>query len=184
MCMPMHAQTSASEQLGRAIDYFQSGKYHEALLIFEHLKKKHKLNNRFVAYMGVCAYYEWDYAKACEYLDPTLASLEIFAPHERSIYYFVNGESHFQLQQYEAAIMPYCKALEVCFDEEKGEIYYRLGFCHLFGNDAEQAYVNFSNALEYYSKLGNTPQNQARIEQISQMVMGLYDKLHNQYESK
>ena len=177
-CVPLKAQNTDSEQLAHAIDYFQSGKYHEALLLFERLSEKHRLNNRFIAYMGVCAYYEMEYEKACQYLDPTLESLEIFAPHERSVYYFTSGESHFQLYQWAEALEPYEKALEVCHDNEKGEISFRLGCCYLFLGNMPLAYEHLGNALEYYSRFANTQQNQARIEQISQMVMGLYDYLH------
>ena len=52
-----HADT---EKLGMALEYFTYGKYHEALLLFEKLEKQHKLNPRFMAYMGLCHYYEWN----------------------------------------------------------------------------------------------------------------------------
>ncbi|MBQ2523387.1 MAG: hypothetical protein II541_04205, partial [Prevotella sp.] len=81
--------TSAdTEMLGKALDYFQGGKFHESLLLFEKLDKKYKLNPRFRAYMGVCYYYDWDYEKACEYLDSMIPQMAPFAPHERSVYYY------------------------------------------------------------------------------------------------
>ena len=99
--MPTLAQeVSDNDRLDMAIAYFQSGKYHEALLLFEKLDKEYALNPRFHAYMGVCYYSEWLYEEACRYLDEAIPQLEAFAPHERSVYYYTNGESHFQLQQY------------------------------------------------------------------------------------
>ena len=93
-----------SELLGKAIDYFQSGKFHEALLIFDKLDRRYKLNPRLRAFIAVCHYYDWNDEQTCEYLDSLIPLLEPFAPHERSIYYYINAESHFNLKQYEKAI--------------------------------------------------------------------------------
>ena len=45
-----------SRDLGVAIDYFQSGKYHEALLYFARLDSLYRLNPRFRAYTALCYY--------------------------------------------------------------------------------------------------------------------------------
>ena len=82
-----NAQITARERLGMAIEYFQSGKYHESLLIFERLDKEYELDIRYKAYIGVCQYYEYDYKKACFYLDPLIDTLSVFAPHEQAVYY-------------------------------------------------------------------------------------------------
>jgi tetratricopeptide (TPR) repeat protein len=76
------AQNNASgkEQLTHAMEYFSSGKYHEALLLFQKLDKKYDLNPRFHAYMGVCYYYDWEYKKACEYLDEAIPKLDAMRP--------------------------------------------------------------------------------------------------------
>ena len=74
------------EQLEIALDYFSSSKYREALTLLTKLDKKYKLNPRFKAYIGVCHYYEWNYKEACKYLDATIKDIEVYAPHERSIY--------------------------------------------------------------------------------------------------
>ena len=50
-----------AEELGKALEYFTSAKYHEALLIFQRLDKEYKLNERFKAYIGLCYYHDWDY---------------------------------------------------------------------------------------------------------------------------
>lgn len=161
-----------TERLGMAIDYFQSGKYHEALLIFAELDEQYDLNPRYHAYMGICYFHEWAYPEACKYLDEAIPQLEGFAPHERSVYYFTDGESHFQLQQYHEAIPYYEKALGVCFENEKGEINYRLGLCYMFEEQWEKARDNYQKALDNYLAYQNTDENRSRILQTAHMLKG------------
>ena len=168
---------SDNERLGMALEYFQSGKYHEAIMLFEQLDKEYTLNERYHAFMGVCYYYEWQYADACKYLDAAMPHLEVFAPHERSIYYFTDGESHFQLQQYSEAIPHYEKALTVCFENEKGDIHYRLGLCYMFAEQWEAARNHYEQALNNYLALRDTPDMKARIYQTASMMKGCEDKL-------
>ena len=170
-----------SERLGMALEYFQSGKYHEALLIFEQLDKTYDLNPRYHAYMGVCHYYEWEYEEACQYLDEAIPKLDAFAPHERSVYYYIDGESHFQLQQYAKAIPYFEKALTVCFENEKGDIHYRLGMCYMFAEEWQAARDHYRIALDNYVALRNTPDMQARIYQTSHMMKGCEDKMKKQF---
>ena len=51
MVMPVDAQrrqkSEDAEQLERAMEYFSSGKYHEALLLFQKLDDEYELNPRF-----------------------------------------------------------------------------------------------------------------------------------------
>ena len=166
-----------SERLGMALEYFLSGKYHEALLLFEQLDKTYDLNPRYHGYMGVCYYYEWAYEEACQYLDEAIPQLDAFAPHERSVYYYIDGESHFQLQQYKQAIPYFEKALTVCFENEKGDIHYRLGMCHMFAEEWQAARDHYRIALDNYVALRNTPDMQARIYQTSHMMKGCEDKM-------
>ena len=161
-----------TERLGMAIDYFQSGKYHEALLIFAELDEQYDLNPRYHAYMGICYFHEWAYPEACKYLDEAIPQLEGFAPHERSVYYFTDGESHFQHQQYHEAIPYYEKALGVCFENEKGEINYRLGLCYMFEEQWEKARDNYQKALDNYLAYQNTDENRSRILQTAHMLKG------------
>ena len=168
---------SDNERLDMALEYFQSGKYHEAILLFEQLDKEYALNERYHAFMGVCYYYEWQYADACKYLDAAMPHLEVFAPHERSVYYFTDGESHFQLQQYSEAIPHYEKALTVCFENEKGDIHYRLGLCYMFAEQWEAARAHYEQALNNYLLLRDTPDMKARIYQTASMMKGCEDKL-------
>jgi tetratricopeptide (TPR) repeat protein len=127
--------------------------------------------------MGVCYYYEWLYEEACKYLDEAIPQLDAFAPHERSVYYFTDGESHFQLQQYVEAIPYYERALTVCYENEKGEIYYRLGFCYLFAENWEKAHSCFKAALDNYLQYRNSDDMNARITQTAHMMKGCEEHL-------
>ena len=185
-----------AEQLARALDYFSSEKFHECLVLLQPLNRRYKLNPRYRAYLAVCLYYEWEYAEAIRLFDEVLPQLQGVAPHELSLYYWMDAESYFALQQYDRALPLYEKMLPLCRDNEKPDAYYRLGFCHLFaaesfgasssekasgssessGSSAEErkkAKECFELSLEGYLKYRNTPNEQARIAQIRHMIGGL-----------
>ena len=172
-----HAKSYDSQQLGKALEYFTAGKYAEALLIFEPLDAAYSLNSRFRAYMGVCYYYVWNFEKACEYLDSVMPEMDVYAPHERSIYYHTAAESHFNLAQYAAAIPLYERQLAVCYDNEKGDAFYRMGFCYMLTGDWANAYDFFTSALLYYERYLNTPKLHARITQIRNMLPGIRKRM-------
>lgn len=177
---PTYSQVADKDKLGMAIDYFQSGKYHEALLLFNKLDKKYTLNPRLTAYIGVCYYYDGDYKNASKYLDSVIKQLDVFAPHERSLYYFINAESHFRLQQYDKAIPMYEQMLLVCYPNEKADALYQLGFCYLFKENWQNARDYFSSSLTHYEQLYNTPDTQSRITQLNNMIKGCNEKLKEQ----
>ena len=164
--------------LDKAVAYFNSEKYHEALLIFQQLDKRYKLNDRFRAYIGLCYYNEWEYKSATKYLDEVTPRLTMLAPHERSVYYFANAESHFQLQEYKAAIPFYEQALAVCYDNEKGEIYYRLGLCYMFGSEWEKARDAYAHCEEFFRKYRSIPDVEARLTQAINMRKGCQAKIN------
>lgn len=128
-----------AEQLARALDYFASEKFHECLVLLQPLNRRYKLNPRYRAYLAVCLYYEWEYAEAIRLFDEVLPQLQGLAPHELSLYYWMDAESYFALQQYDRALPLYEKMLPVCWENEKPDAYYRLGFCHLFAAEASGA---------------------------------------------
>ncbi|MBQ6658590.1 MAG: hypothetical protein IJM70_04615, partial [Prevotella sp.] len=167
------------ERLGRALEYFTSGKYHECMLILSDLDEHYELNSRFRAFLGVCYYHEWEYEKACSYLDEVLPLLESVAPQERSFYYFANGESHFNLQQYKEAIPQYQEQLKLCHNDEKGDAYYRLGFCYMFLNEWTLALNNFELSLSSYKQYLNNEEHKARISQIEKMIKGCKKRVKN-----
>lgn len=185
-----------AEQLARALDYFASEKFHECLVLLQPLNRRYKLNPRYRAYLAVCLYYEWEYAEAIRLFDEVIPLLQGLAPHELSLYYWMDAESYFALQQYDRALPLYEKMLPLCRDNEKPDAYYRLGFCHLFaaessgasssekfsgssessGSSAEErkkAKECFELSLEGYLKYRNTPNEKARIAQIRHMIGGL-----------
>ena len=179
--LPVGAQrrqkSEDAEQLGRAMEYFASGKYHEALLLFQKLDDEYELNPRFKAYLGVCHYYEWNYEQATAYLDSVINKLDVYAPHERSFYYFADAESHFNLGHYRKCIPLYEKQLQVCYDNEKGDSFYRIGFSYMFLEEWENALDNFRSALSYYQRYCNTPDLKARITQIRKMLPGIEEEV-------
>lgn len=176
--LPVMAQEpDDTDRMEMAIAYFQSGKYHEALLLFEKLDKEYTLNPRFQGFMGVCYFHEWLYEEACRKLEAVMPQLEVFAPHERSVYYYTAGESHFELKQYAEAIPHYEKALTVCYDNEKGDINYRLGMCYMFLENWQAAYDHFEHALDYLIGFRDTPEMQARIKQTAHMMAGCKNRL-------
>lgn len=185
-----------AEQLARALDYFASEKFHECLVLLQPLNRRYKLNPRYRAYLAVCLYYEWEYAEAIRLFDEVLPLLQGLAPHELSLYYWMDAESYFALQQYARALPLYEKMLPICWENEKPDAYYRMGFCHLFaaessgasssekvsgssessGSSAEErkkAKECFELSLEGYLKYRNTPNEKARIAQIRHMIGGL-----------
>ena len=128
-----------AEQLARALDYFSSEKFHECLVLLQPLNRRYKLNPRYRAYLAVCLYYEWEYDEAVKLFDEVIPLLQGVAPHELSLYYWMDAESYFALQQYDRALPLYEKMLPVCWENEKPDAYYRLGFCHLFAAEASGA---------------------------------------------
>lgn len=185
-----------AEQLARALDYFASEKFHECLVLLQPLNRRYKLNPRYRAYLAVCLYYEWENAEAIRLFDEVIPLLQGVAPHELSLYYWMDAESYFALQQYDRALPLYGKMLPLCRDNEKPDAYYRMGFCHLFaaessgasssekasgssessGSSAEErkkAKECFELSLEGYLKYRNTPNEKARIAQIRHMLGGL-----------
>ncbi|ETD21501.1 MULTISPECIES: tetratricopeptide repeat protein [Prevotellaceae] len=169
-------QHNDSEQLGKAIEYFQSEKYHEAMIIFRQLDKTYRLNPRFKAYLGVCFYYEWDYEKAATHLDESIPQLGSFAPHERSFYYYADAESHFNLKQYAEAIPLYEMMLTVCYPNERAEALFKLGLCYAFTDKWNNSYDYLTSSLAYYETFDNSRQK-ARISQIKNMLGGCMQHL-------
>lgn len=165
-----------TETLGKALEYFTSGKYHESLLLFQQIEKKYKLNDRFKAYIGLCYYHEWEYEEATKYFDAFLPKLDALSPQERTVYYYANGECHFQLGEYSKAIDNYRQAIALCYDRDKGDSYFRLGFCYHFLNMPTMAQGCFLLSEYYYSTFLNTEQKQPRREQIRRMMQGLRPK--------
>lgn len=172
---PAYGQVRDSDRLGMALEYFQSGKYHECMLLLEKLDSQYRLNPRFRAYLGVCYFHEWDYARCAACIDSVLPDLAGLAPQELSVYYWADGESHFNLGEYRKAIPLYERMLLVCHDNERGDAYYRMGFCYMYEKEWQNARECFEGALAYYERF-RTGDRKARIAQVSNMIEGLKKK--------
>lgn len=181
---PIRAQqNSDTELLGRALEYFASNKYHEALNILQRLDKQYKLNDRFKAYIGLCYYYEWEYKPATKYFDEVADKLDNLSPHERSVYYYAAAESYFQLEEYDKSLNYFQKDLQLCYNNEKGDIYYRIGLCHMFKEQWQDAINAYKQADHYLSALRNPEEIKAKRAQIQNMQKGCQQKLNALYIS-
>lgn len=140
------------DRLSRAVEYFQSGKYHEALLLFRVLNREFQLNPRFIAYTGICYFYERNYKDAASTLIRVMPQLDNFAPHERSIYYYCAAESYYQLTEYTVAIDLFEKQTLLCYNNERGDALLRIGECYNFLGNAANSEEYFLQAISYYGK--------------------------------
>ena len=170
----VNAQVRESEKLGKAIEYFGGQKYHEALILFEGLAKKYRLNPRFYAYMGVCYFKEQDYRHASEMLDSIIPHLEPFPPHERGVCYYSCAESHFLQDEYPTALSYYEMSLPVANEREKGDIYYRMGCCGMMMESDSIQIDNFRQAKTWFEKADmSIPETRARRKQTEVMLRAL-----------
>lgn len=133
----LQAQPRDSERLGMALDYYCSGKYYEALVIFERLDRQYQLNPRFHAYMGMCYYHEHLYDLSCKYFDESIPQLGAFSPIERFTYYYSAGDSYLKLEDYAAALPYFEQALSVCPEQRKTDVLSRLEWCRTMTAPAE-----------------------------------------------
>ena len=139
-----NGRNSNLQQLDKAMPYFQSGKYHEALLLFEPLMHKDAIDKRTTAFLGVCYYYEGEYAHAIQCFEHIASEIDCFAPGEQSVYYFCAAESMLHMKRYQQAIPLYQKYIVLCHPNEKATAYYSMGICYM--ND-----LKWSDALKCFT---------------------------------
>lgn len=165
------------EKLERAIQYFQSGKFHEALLLFTPLSKKYTLSKRTIAYMGVCCYYEGDYEMATSCFAQSAKEIEYFAPQERAVYYFCKAESMLQLKQYADAVSAYEMFTTVCHPNEKAEAYFKMATCYMAYEQWQQALfflISAQDCNKVYSTLSNK-----KAQKANDMIKECHNKLND-----
>lgn len=167
---------SAKEQLQRAVDYFQSEKYHEAGLILNRLDKQYKLNPRHRAFLAYCMYTEREYKACVAILDSITPQLEPYSPQERAVYVLAAAESHFALGHYLEALGYYDCHLSLCHDNERGETLYKIGLCQMFQADYANAYDSFISALAYLYNGSSRTLTDAQINEIEHLAVGCKKK--------
>lgn len=175
-------QNTDTELLGKALDYFVSQKYHEAGMILEKLDRQYKLNDRFRAYLGLCYYYEWDYKKAAEQFDEVTYKLTMLSPHEQSVYLYAAGESYFQMGKYAEALDYFERDVPLCYDNEWGEVFYRIGLCQMKLEHWKEAVEAYNAAERFLSPRGNDDTARARLAQLQNMRMGCIEKINAAYK--
>lgn len=146
---------SDKEILNKAVEYFQGGKYHEALLMFKKLGCRYELNTRFKAYMGICYYYDEEYEECANVIDSVANALDVFAPHEQSVYYYCAAESHLQMKHMQEAINYYEKVLLLCYDNEKGDVLSGLARCYRSIGEMETSQEYYISAKAYYEQFND-----------------------------
>ena len=148
--------TSSQEQLTKALEYFQGGKYHEAILCFTKLQKRYKLNPRFLAYLGMCYYKEGMYEEAIENLREGIPALSSYSPKEQAVYSYYCAESLFEIGEYTESLH-----------------YYNLTLSNVQGND--RADVLFHTAFAYYLRDGASPDNAPQLITFLSEAQSLYE---------
>lgn len=173
--MSSSAQETAEdkERLSRAVEYFNTEKYHEAGLIFRELNKKYELNTRFKAYLGICEYHDWNYPAVTEIFDSIHKDLTVYAPREQNVYYNAAAESHLNMENYHDAIRYYKMAMNVCAEQEKADLNYKTGICYLQTKNNGMAKISFIKAIALYRKYPTGRDDKNRIKQIRKMLRGL-----------
>lgn len=178
-CTTATAQTKQknpdSELLGKAVEYFQGGKYHECILAFEKLQKNYKLNPRFMAYLGLSYFKVSQYKEAAEYLKQGIPELSAYSPKEQAVYIYSCAESLFHQQLYEEALEYYAKALPLTEGNDKGDVLFHTAFCYYLTGNIPVATPIFQEALTLY-KANENPSDElhkARISQTEHMLRGL-----------
>lgn len=169
------AQNTAEdkEKLSRAIEYFNTEKYHEAGLLFRQLNEKYELSPRFKAYLAICEYQDWNYPVVTEIFDSIHTELTVYSPQEQNVYYNAAAESHFNIGNYKDAVKYYKLALKVCTNREKADLYYKIGISYLQIKHHKEARTNLMIAVNLYRKNPTGRDDRSRIKQIKKMLRGL-----------
>lgn len=183
-----HDETS-QELLTKAIEYFQGGKYHEAILAFTKLQKKYTLSPRFMAYLGMSYYKEGMYEEAAFNLKKGIPALTAFSPKEQAVYIYYCAESLFNMGEYKEALTYYDLALPLVEGNDKGDVIFHTAFAHYLmegvsEDTAPSIYDMFSQALSLYeANQGSATELQhSRLRQTRSMLNGLKPYLPKENE--
>lgn len=165
-----NAQTTDRERLGKAIEYFQTGKYHEAMLLFSYLNEHHRLSARTIAYLGVSCYYDGEYAEACKYLDQTADKISVYAPQERLVYYRCNADAHYRQEQYAEAIGMYERCCLVGDIASRQDSAYHIALCYIALKQWSQASEWLHTSLAYLEAMPTNKDTVAKTQSIREAM--------------
>lgn len=178
-CVPAFSQTTDKKQdaelLGKAVEYYQGGKYQESILAFEKLEKRYKLNPRFKAYLGMSYFKVSQYKEAVESLKIGIPELSVYSPKEQAVYIYSCAESLFRLERYNESIDYYTQALPITEGNDKGDVLFHTAFAHHFLDNDSTAIPLFQQALALYKEHSNPADelHSARLRQTEIMLRGL-----------
>lgn len=172
---------SPQELLTQATEYFQGGKYHEAIINFEKLQQDYTLTPRYLAYLGFSYYKEGDYEEAAKTLYPLLrdttsqSTLTALSPKEQSIYLYACGESLFHIGQYTSSLDIHTRMLSLVSGCDKGDVLFHIGMAHYLQGNYADAIPPLEEALSLYKTYTTAGDDlhKARLNQIDKMLPGL-----------
>lgn len=151
-------QDNGSELLGKAVEYYIGGKYHECTLVFENLKRSYTLTPRFQAYLGFSYYKEGKYSEAIENLKSAIPHLSAFSSKEQSVYLYACAESLFLQYRYDEAVTYYDQLLPLTEGNDKGDVLFHKAF-----------------SIYLSKKMESVAGDSVRISELSSYVIESYD---------
>lgn len=174
-------KSSPQELLTKATEYFQGGKYHEAIINFEKLQQDYTLTPRYLAYLGFAYYKEGNYEEAAKTLFPLLrdttsqSTLTALSPKEQSIYLYACGESLFHIGNYTTSLVIHNRMLPLVSGLDKADVLFHIGMAHYMQGNYSDAIPPLEEALELYKShaTANDELHKARLKQIDTMLPGL-----------
>lgn len=174
-------KTTPQELLTKATEYFQGGKYHEAIINFEKLQQDYTLTPRYLAYLGFAYYKEGDYEDAAKTLYPLLrdttsqSTLTALSPKEQAIYLYACGESLFHIGNYTSSLDIHTRMLPLVSGCDKGDVLFHIGMAHYMQGNYADAIPPLEEALSLYKTHTTAGDNlhKARLNQIDTMLPGL-----------
>ena len=180
-----------SELLGKAIEYYVGGKYHESILLFEKIKKTYRLNPRFLAYLGFSYYKENNYKEASKCLQTSIPSLTSFSPKEQSVYIYACAESLFMLHKYKESMRYYDMLIPLTVGNDMGDVLFHKAFSIYFdkkineditdsifirknSNCIMECYTTFQKAVKIYKENRSTATSLqvSRLKQCEVIIKG------------
>ena len=174
-------KATPQELLTKATEYFQGGKYHEAILNFEKLQQDYTLTPRYLAYLGFAYYKESNYEEAAKILFPLLrdttsqSSLTALSPKEQSVYLYACGESLFHIGNYTTSLDIHNRMLPLVNGLDKADVLFHIGMAHYMQGNYADAIPPLEEALSLYKSLATADDelHKARLNQTENMLPGL-----------